>query len=290
LWWSEVARPGSVHLSPRPDPLPIGGREKKLRRFARVLAITAILLAIFVAGAIAEIPFTERRSGYDLMSRDTKAMQDDDTSNPATLSVLDGEAMWSAKTGAAGKSCADCHGDAEQSMRGVSARYPAFDAAKGRPIDIEQRINLCRTEKQNATPLPFESRELLAITAYLGKQSRGEPIAVADDEKTKPFIEAGRQIYARRQGQLNLSCQNCHDDNAGQKLAGVELPQGHPVGYPLYRLEWQSIGSLQRRLRNCMIGMRAEPYTYGSDENVDLELFLMWRARGMTVETPAVRP
>jgi L-cysteine S-thiosulfotransferase len=249
-----------------------------------------VLGALFSSLAVAEPPLAERRSGYDLMSRDTKAMQDDDTSNPATLSVLDGEAMWTAKAGAAGRSCADCHGDAEQSMRGVSARYPAFDAAKGRPIDIEQRINLCRTEKQNATPLPFEGRELLAITAYLGKQSRGEPIAVADDEKTKPFTEAGRQIYARRQGQLNLSCQNCHDDNAGQKLAGVELPQGHPTGYPLYRLEWQSIGSLQRRLRNCMIGMRAEPYEYGSDENVDLELFLMSRARGMKVETPAVRP
>jgi sulfur-oxidizing protein SoxA len=269
---------------------PTGEREKKLRLVARVLATTTTVLAIFVAAAFAQIPLSQRRSGYDLMSRDTKAMQDDDTSNPATLSVLDGEAMWAAKAGTAGKSCADCHGDAEQSMRGVSARYPAFNATKARPIDIEQRINLCRTEKQNATPLPFESRELLAITAYVGKQSRGEPIAVADDEKTRSFIEAGRKIYARRQGQLNLSCQNCHDDNAGQKLAGVELPQGHPTGYPLYRLEWQSIGSLQRRLRNCMIGMRAEPYAYGSDENVDLELFLMSRARGMKVETPAVRP
>jgi sulfur-oxidizing protein SoxA len=253
--------------------------------------IALALIAWLTPGVVhAEIPLPERRSGYELMSRDTKAMQDDDTSNPASLAVLDGEALWTAKAGSAAKSCADCHGDAEASMRGVAARYPAFDGAKGRPVDIEQRVNLCRTEKQNATALPFESRELLAITAYLGKQSRGQPIAVADDEKTKPFIEAGRQAYARRQGQLNLSCQNCHDDNAGQKLAGVELPQGHPVGYPLYRLEWQSIGSLQRRLRNCMIGMRAEPYGYGSDESVDLELFLMWRARGMNVETPAVRP
>ena len=39
-----------------------------------------------------------------------------------------------------------------------------------------------------------------------------------------------------------------------------------------------------------MVGMRTESYTLGSDEFVDLELFLMWRARGMTVETPAVRP
>jgi L-cysteine S-thiosulfotransferase len=47
---------------------------------------------------------------------------------------------------------------------------------------------------------------------------------------------------------------------------------------------------LQRRLRNCMIGTRAEPYDYGSSENVDLELFLMWRARGLKLESPGVRP
>jgi sulfur-oxidizing protein SoxA len=246
---------------------------------------------LFSSGfAHAEIPLDQRRSSYEQMSPATRAMQDDDTANPATLSVLDGEALWTQKAGNADKSCADCHGDATASMRGVSARYPAFSPAKGRPIDIEQRVNLCRTEQQNAAPLAPESRDLLALTAFIGRQSRGLPIAIVNDQTTKPFIENGAKLYATRLGQLNLSCQNCHDDNFGQKLAGVPLVQGHPTGYPLYRLEWQSIGSLQRRLRNCMIGMRAEPYAYGADEGVDLELFLMWRARGMTVETPAVRP
>ena len=73
-------------------------------------------------------------------------------------------------------------------------------------------------------------------------------------------------------------------------VAGNVVPQAHPTGYPLYRLEWQSLGSLERRLRNCLTGIRAEPYDYGAPELVDLELYLMWRARGMTMETPAVRP
>ena len=34
----------------------------------------------------------------------------------------------------------------------------------------------------------------------------------------------------------------------------------------------RAVGSLQRRLRNCMFGMRAEPYAYGSPEYVALEL------------------
>jgi L-cysteine S-thiosulfotransferase len=36
--------------------------------------------------------------------------------------------------------------------------------------------------------------------------------------------------------------------------------------------------------------MRAENYALGSQELVELEQFLMWRARGMKIETPAVRP
>ena len=238
----------------------------------------------------ADIPLSERKSGYQFLAPDTRAMQDDDTANPGMLWVLDGEALWNRKVGKANKSCADCHNDASTSMKGVAARYPAFNEAANRPIDLEQRINICRTDQQNATPLLFESNEMLALAGFVGRQSRGMPIAVSDDERTKPFIQAGRAMFGRRQGQLNLSCAQCHDDNWGAKLAGVSVPQGHPTGYPLYRLEWQAMGSLQRRLRNCLIGMRAQAYTFGAPEYVNLELFLMWRARGMAIETPAVRP
>lgn len=254
---------------------------------AAVVFATAVLGATAIA---AEIPLSDRKSGYEFMARETRAMQDDDTANPGMLWVLDGEALWNRKEGSAAKSCADCHGDARASMKGVAARYPAFNIARGRPVDLEQRINICRAEQQQSTPLPFESKELLALAAYVGRQSRGMPIEIADDERTKPFLQAGRELFTQRQGQLNLSCAQCHDDNWGQKLAGAVIPQGHPTGYPLYRLEWQALGSLQRRLRNCLFGMRAVSYPSGAPEYVDLELYLMWRARGMPIETPAVRP
>ena len=254
---------------------------------------SALLFAasLLCAGAGAgEVPPSERRSGYDLMSRETRAIQDDDATNPGMLWVLDGEALWNRKAGAADRSCADCHGDARASMKAVAARYPAFDAALGRPVNLEQRVNFCRTERQKAPPLAFESRELLALTAYVARQSRGLPIRIAIDGRTRPFLDAGSEAFHRRQGQLNLACSQCHDDNWGRRLAGSVIPQAHPTGYPLYRLEWQGLGSLERRLRNCLIGIRAEPYAYGAPEFVDLELYLMWRANGMKIETPAVRP
>jgi len=253
-------------------------------------AVVLVAASVVNAASAAEIPLAERRSGYEFMGRETRAMQDDDATNPGMLWVLDGEALWNGKAGASGLACAGCHGDARASMKGVAARYPAFDAARGRPVNIEQRINACRTDRQKAAPLAYESRELLALTAFVARQSRGLPIGIAIDERTKLFLDAGSNTFHRRQGQLNLACTQCHDDHWGKKLAGNTIPQAHPTGYPLYRLEWQGLGSLQRRLRNCLVGMRAESYAYGSPEFVDLELYLMWRARGMKVETPGVRP
>jgi L-cysteine S-thiosulfotransferase len=160
------------------------------------LHVVAAMMALALSAVVghvhsADIPLDQRRSGYTDLSRDSKAMQDDDTVNPATLWVFDGEALWNQRAGAADASCADCHGDATVSLKGVAARYPAFSPALNGPIDLEQRINLCRTEHQRATALPFESHDLVALTVYVGRQSRGIPIAEASDERLKPFIDRG---------------------------------------------------------------------------------------------------
>ncbi|HEX6268247.1 MAG TPA: sulfur oxidation c-type cytochrome SoxA [Burkholderiales bacterium] len=213
------------------------------------------------------------------MSRETRAMQDDEITGPAALWLLEGEALWR-------DGCARCH--AEGSMKGVAARYPALH--QGKLVNLEQRINACRVEQQKAPAYAYESRELLALASYVGRQSRGSPIQAEIDDKTRKYLDRGKESFHRRQGQLNLACAQCHDDNWGRKLAGSTIPQAHPTGYPLYRLEWQAVGSLQRRLRNCLTGMRAQNHAFGAAELVELELYLMWRARGMKLETPAVRP
>jgi sulfur-oxidizing protein SoxA len=89
---------------------------------------------------------------------------------------------------------------------------------------------------------------------------------------------------------LNLSCAQCHDQRAGQRLGGALIPEAHANGYPTYRLEWQGLGSLQRRLRGCVAGVRAQPYAPDASEWLALEAWMAVRDRGMPVETPAVRP
>lgn len=254
----------------------------------RGVAVLAAMLAF--SGAAAEIAAKERRSGFDFMSAQTQAMQADDSSNPGMFWVIDGQRLWEEPQGKAGKSCASCHDDATKSMRGVAARYPSFDTSTKRPIDLSGRINRCREKQQLAPALARESDELLALTTYVAHQSRGMPITPPADPRLEPFRNNGRRWFERRLGQLQLSCASCHDERSGARLGGSVIPQAHPTGYPLYRLEWQTLGSLQRRLRGCMVGVRAEPFGYGAPEYVDIELFLMSRAAGLKMETPAVRP
>jgi len=253
--------------------------------------VVLCLSAVFASSlGLAQVGGEGRHSGYRDMGEALQKMQDDDAANPGMLFVQLGRGLWGKAAGTSGKSCADCHGDAAGSMKGVAARYPAIPAGAEAPVDLEGRINLCRTANQGADRLPPESRELLALAAYVGHQSRGMAIAPPDDPRLAPLRTRGKELWTARQGQLNLSCAICHDDNAGKKLAGVTIPEAHPTGYPIYRLEWQTLGSLKRRLRNCLVGIRAEAYAFDAAEYVLLELFLMERARGMMLETPAVRP
>jgi sulfur-oxidizing protein SoxA len=254
-----------------------------------VLRLAAVLLTVFGA-SFALAQGDARRSGYQEMGPALQKMQDDDTANPAMLFVQAGATAWAEKAGAANKSCADCHGDAAASMKGVAARYPAFAADAGKPVDLEGRIDLCRAIHQKAEAFAPESDAMLGLSAYVALQSRGQPIAPPDDPRLSALRAQGADLYKRRQGQLNLSCANCHDDNAGRRLAGATIPQGHPTGYPIYRLEWQALGSLKRRLRNCVVGMRAEAWSYDATEYLALESFLMQRAKGMAMDSPGVRP
>ena len=221
-------------------------------------------------------------SGRDDASPDVRAMQDDDAENPAMLWVQQGAALWD-------QGCASCHGRPE-SMRGVAARYPQFDARLGRPVTLAGRVNQSRTEQAGQAAWALDSDEMLSVTALIGLQSRGLSVAVEGGGPARPFIEQGQALFTQRQGQLNLSCAQCHDGLAGQRLGGARIPQGQPNGYPLYRLEWQSMGSLDRRLRNCLTGVRAEPLPSDSPEMAALQFYLGWRSNGLRGETPAVRP
>jgi sulfur-oxidizing protein SoxA len=261
-------------------------------RIGAAFAVLAATLAPVGSCAVAQervLPLADLRSGIAFAGASVRAMQEDDLANPGLLWVERGERMWSEPAGTSGRSCSACHGDAPASMRGVAARYPRYDASAGTVLDLEGRIDACRQQRQGAPGLPRESEALLALTTYVATQSRGLPMAVVVDDAARPAFERGRAFYYERHGQMNLSCAQCHEQNWGKRLLAETISQGHGTAFPAYRLEWQGLGSLQRRLRACLFGVRAEMPTPGAPVLTDLELFLAWRAQGLTIEAPGVR-
>jgi len=251
----------------------------------RTLVVLFSLLALIAVAQAEDI----RKSGFDFMQPATQALQNDDAQNPAMLWVKDGQSIWNKPDGEAGKSCANCHGEIIR-MHGVATRYPAYSSASKKVINLSQQINLCRTGQQRAPLWPPEHESLLGIEAVIAKESRDQPIKPPPHPQLKEAQKRGEALFNQRIGQVDLSCRDCHDKLAGKKLGGNIIPQGHATGYPIYRLEWQSVGSLQRRLRGCMTAVRAEPYAFASSELVDLEAYLAKRAAGMKLESPGVRP
>jgi L-cysteine S-thiosulfotransferase len=229
----------------------------------------------------------DKRSGYTFLTPETRAQQDDEFANPGMLWVERGARLWQAD--APGGACVTCHGDAATTMRGVAARYPAYDAKAGKVINLEQRINACRTEQQKAAPFAYESLEMLGLSAYVGRQSYGMSVDVKTDGPAAQSYARGRTEYYARRGQLDLACSSCHEDNAGGHLRAETISQGQINGFPIYRQLWQTMGSTHRMFAWCNDAVRAEPYAYGSQEYVDLELFTRARGNGLPVETPAIR-
>jgi L-cysteine S-thiosulfotransferase len=256
---------------------------------ARATRVACAVLTLFIVGATTQgctapktgVTEPPRRSGFEDMAPATQALQRDDNANPGFLWVQGGQQRFKAN-------CEGCHTAA--SLRGVATRYPAFDAHLGQPLNLAGRIKQCATRDGHRQPLTLDNEALLELEVFVAHQSRGLPLQAPADPRLASALQEGKKLWNQRLGQLGLSCAECHDALAARRLGGSTIPQAHPTGYPLYRLEWQGLGSLQRRLRGCITGVRAEPFSTGAREWVALELWLLQRAAGMAVETPGVRP
>lgn len=235
-------------------------------------------------------PFDEVYSGWLYREAETRALEADSFQNPGMLEVERGADIWNTVEGSAGKSCASCHNDAAQSMKGVGAHYPKWDGDAKRPINVELQIDKCRVQNMGAEPYKFDHPDQKALTAYIKNQSLGEPVSVdLSQGDLQSWWDKGKDLYYRRTGQLNLSCASCHEVSTGKMIRADHLSQGQVNGFPTYRLKQAALVSLHNRFRGCIRDTRAEYPKAFSDELMALEVYVTWRGTGLSVETPSVR-
>ena len=116
-----------------------------------------------------------------------------------------------------------------------------------------------------------------------------EPTNKKENQLWQEQMSQGAAIYTRRQGRLNLSCTQCHDQNIGKNLRSDIVSPAYVTGFPIYRQSWQTVGSIDRRLRACYSGVQATVPSTQSSELRALELFLKKRSEGMLWDGPSIR-
>jgi L-cysteine S-thiosulfotransferase len=239
-------------------------------------SVKAVLLTI-VLGCMPQLAWTQtdqRKNGTSYLSPQLQALQNDPDKNPAQLWIERGHSHWQAQ-------CASCHG-AMTSLKKAVASYPKLNTAK-RLINLEDQIQDHATLLTNSKP---STEEVLALSAALHQAAKGERINTIAAE---PHFTSGQQLYNQRMGRINLACVHCHDQKVGTNMRGDVISQAQPTGFPIYRQSWQTLGTLERRLRACYSGVQAPLPAIGSAELRDLELFLKVRANGMTIDGPSIR-
>ncbi|MCT4553067.1 MAG: sulfur oxidation c-type cytochrome SoxA [Pelagimonas sp.] len=228
-------------------------------------------------------------SGWHFRSDETQALQMDDFDNPGMIFVDQALDMWNAAEGSEGKACADCHGDAEESMAGVAATYPKWNDGAEEVRTLQMQVNDCRENRMGAKPFKYDAGAAVSMEAMITSYSRGMPVNVAIDGPAAAMWEQGKEMYYTRTGQLELSCANCHEQNYGNFIRADHLSQGQINGFPAYRLKNAKLNGVHSRFKGCVRDTRAETYSPGSADFIALELYVKSRANGLSVEGPSVR-
>ena len=245
------------------------------------------LLTLFVVLGVGNAQ--TRQSGLLFLTPPLQAMLRDPDTNPISLWRDQGQALWSAQ-------CTGCH-PKTVAMKDVATHYPKLVAINGmhQLRNLEDQINACRQRTEHPAK-SLEDADTLSLSTWLHTQAQGLPVDVQPPTNAPEALVAwqaaltqGTQRYATRLGRMNLACVHCHDGKVGTQLRAEVISPAHPTGFPIYRLNWQTLGSIDRRLRACYSGVQAQVPAPGSAELRQLELYLKVRANGMPLDGPSIR-
>jgi sulfur-oxidizing protein SoxA len=189
-----------------------------------------------------------------------------------------------------GKTYGDCFPD---NGVGIRQNYPYFDLQSGEVITLELALNRCR-ETNGEEPYSYVKDEMASLTAYMAFTSRGKPfdIKIPNDPRALAAYQKGEEYFYTRRGQLNFSCASCHVQNPGNHIRTEVLAPalGIVAAMPIYRSEWNGMGTMSRRLVTCNSQVRGVPLKPQDELYRDVEYYLSYMSNGLPVSGPGARP
>ncbi|MEY4340947.1 MAG: SoxAX cytochrome complex subunit precursor [Pseudomonadota bacterium] len=289
LQWVKDARVIRPHTWMPPygsiDNLNLPARSQHLLTPTQIEAVVDALVTFKQSSYLAPIEATNPPTASGLVQ-----LQSPQAMNPISLWTDEGKRKWE-------KDCQNCH-TTEIVVKSVP-NFPKLGSAQ-QLINLEDQISICRqrvekSSSRSASNLYNDDNTNLDLSSFLHDAARHLSINIAPPTTTenanvwKKHLAAGESLFQTRLGHMNLSCQQCHDGKLGASMRAQRITAGHPTGFPAYRISWQGLGSMERRIRACFSGVQAQVPAQQDIRLRQLELYLKTRAQGMPLEGPSIR-
>jgi L-cysteine S-thiosulfotransferase len=263
------------------------------------LQLAGAVLALAAHGAFAQSNTMEEIARYRQMLQD---------GNPAELLIARGEELWKTPHGPKNVSLERCDlGLGPGVIKDAYAHLPRYFADADQVLDFEGRlvwcmVNLQGIAQEDAVKNHFSGTgqrqtDIEAITTFVVDQSRGARIDVPQAHpKEKAAFDRGRYLFYMRGGPYDFACSTCHGfDN--QRIRLQDLPnfertdaaQRAFAQWPAYRVSQGALRTMQWRINDCFRQQRFPEPIYTSQATIDLITFLGVRAKGGTMESPAIK-
>ncbi len=243
----------------------------------------------YFADRFPDVPFDDYVNGvYSIDAASREQWEAIEEFPPYELNIDKGKSLFS-EPFKNGKTYASCF---RNDGIGIKQDYPYFDTKTGKVVTLEGDINACR-EANGEKALKWKKSPLADISAYMAYTSRGNKINVdvSADEGALAAYDRGKAHFYSKRGQLNMSCADCHQWNAGNRIRADLLSPalGHTSHFPVYRSKWGGLGTIQRRYSGCNKQVRAKPYKVQQDEYNTLEYFHTFVSNGLELNGPGAR-
>ncbi len=175
----------------------------------------------------------------------------------------------------------------------IAGEYPKFDEKKGQVVTLSVAINDC-LKANGQKPWKLTKGKLADLEAYFAHMSKeaGKKVNITIPSKAAAAAyERGKKNYYSQRGYLKLSCATCHVQGAGNRVRREVLSPllGHTTHFPVYRLKWQGLGTLERRIKGCEKNQGENPHKPGSQWMSEMLYFMAYMSNGLPVDGPDIR-
>lgn len=171
--------------------------------------------------------------------------------------------------------------------------YPKYDDKSHQVITLTQAINDCLINYGEKKLNPKKGK-LADIEAYFAAKAAEEEKTInvkINSAEAAAAYERGKKYYYSQRGYLKLSCANCHVQGAGKRVRREYLSPllGATTHFPVYRLKWNGLGTIERRLSGCIKDTGQQPPKPTSQDMKELIFFMYYMSNGMKFDGPDVR-